>query len=103
MDENTIVVNGVTYVKKDAPSLIKIAILQRGWVMVGRFERDGNDCALRDAAVIRVWGTTNGLGELARNGKTSKTVLDKCGTVRFDYLTIVALIDCDGSKWKNEL
>lgn len=103
MDENIIVVNGATYVKQDAPSSIKIAILQRGWVMVGRFERDGNDCTLRDTSVIRIWGTTGGLGEIAFSGPTKKTVLDKCGTVQFDYLTVVALIDCDESKWKNAL
>lgn len=82
---------------------IKIAILQRGWVMVGRFERTGSDCTLRDASVIRVWGTTRGLGEIATDGPAKKTILDKCGVVQFDYLTAVALIDCEESKWTNAL
>lgn len=100
MDKVT--VNGVDYYKKES-SGIKIAILQRGWVMVGYFSREGNDCTLTDASVVRVWGTTKGLGEIALGGPTSSTKLDKTGTVQFDYLTVVALLDCEESKWKNAL
>ena len=102
-------INGVTYVPKGSNVLeikgdIKIVILQRAWNMIGRFERDGNDCKLHNAHVIRRWGTTKGLGELATNGKQSNTVLDKCGgVVCFDYLTVVATIDCSEEKWKNAL
>jgi len=79
---------------------IKIAILQRGWNMIGEFERKGNNCKLTNASVIRRWGTTKGLGEIALNGKMPDTILDRVGTVEFDYLTVVALIDCEPSKWK---
>ena len=110
VDVKTIQVNGVNYVRKSDISPveikgdIKIVILQRGWNMVGRFERTGNDCKLHNASVIRVWGTSKGLGELAMNGKLSNTKLDKCGgVVSFDYLTVVATIDCSEEKWKNEL
>jgi hypothetical protein len=82
-----------------APSDIKIAILQRGWVMVGRFSKDGEQCRLDNAHVIRVWGTTNGLGELALNGPTSSTKLDPSGVVTFHELTLVALMDCRDAKW----
>lgn len=82
---------------------IKIAVLQRGWVAVGRFERTGSDCTLHDASVIRVWGTTKGLGEIALGGPTRKTVLDRSGTVRFDYLTAIMLIDCEESQWQSAL
>lgn len=100
---DTVTINGVEYVRKASDAPIKIAILQRGWVMVGRFERNGNDCVLRDASVVRVWGTTQGIGEIALNGPTKKTVLDKCGTVQFDYLTAVCLIDCEEAKWLTAL
>ncbi len=102
----TISINGVEYVKKDSVaekdiiSDIKIVVLQRGWVVVGRFERKDTQCKLYNASVIRTWGTTNGLGEIAEGGPTSTTKLDKCkGVVEFDYLTVVLTIDCEAKKW----
>lgn len=103
-------VNGVDYVPKNTqlqPQFsgpAKIVILQRGWVMVGRLERKGNDCVLHQASVIRIWGTKKGLGEIASNGPTKDTVLDKTGgVVEFDYLTIVASISINESQWAKEL
>ena len=86
-----------------ASSDVRIVILQRGWVMVGRYLRAGDDCALTNCSVIRLWGTTKGLGEIAEGGPTSKTVLDKCPTARFHALTIVASLDCVESKWRKHL
>jgi hypothetical protein len=80
---------------------IKIAILQRGWVFVGRFSKNGSDCKLENASCIRQWGTTKGLGELA-NGPTDKTQLDSSGTVEFHELGIVALISVNQSKWESK-
>lgn len=102
-------INGEVYVRKgltpSAPvnSNIKIVVLQRGWVMIGRFSRKGNQCKLDNACVIRVWGTTNGLGELAANGPTSSTKLDKTGTVEFNELTAVVVINCEEQKWDSLL
>ncbi len=100
-------IDGVEYVKKAEQEIkgdIKIVILQRGWCMVGKFERDGSECKLHNASIIRKWGTTKGLGEIAVDGPTQKTVLDKCyGLVEFDYLTVVALLSCEVTKWENVL
>lgn len=103
-------INGTQYVpksnvaEKDYEGEIKIVILQRGWIMIGRFERVGNDCKLHNASIIRKWGTTEGLGELAKKGKLADTVLDKChGVVEFDYLTVVASISVKEGVWKNAL
>lgn len=99
-----VVIDGITYIPEAQDSPIKIVILQRGWVMVGRFEREGSDCKLHDASVIRKWGTIKGLGEIAAGGPTDKTVLDKCnGLVEFDYLTVVATISCQEEKWQSTL
>jgi hypothetical protein len=83
-------------------SKIKIAILQRGWVVIGEYSENGDECILRNASVIRKWGTSEGLGELAIKGKQTETKLDKTGVVRFNKLTSVALIDCD-KIWENQL
>jgi len=103
-------INGVDYVLKnsivgkDIISDIKIIVLQRGWIVVGRFERKDTQCKLHNASVIRTWGTTNGLGEIAEGGPTSSTKLDRCkGIVEFDYLTVVLTIDCEAKKWSNKL
>ncbi len=79
---------------------IKIVILQRGWVVVGRFFKNGHNCWIENGYVIRQWGTTKGLGELAMNGKQDATKLDPIPKTEFHELTIVASIICDESKWK---
>jgi len=103
---NEIEINGIKYVKKGTETKqefigdIKIVVLQRGWVYIGRFERNGNDCKLHNASCIRTWGTTKGLPELV-NGATSKTILDPCqGIVEFDWLTVVHTITVNQSSWK---
>jgi len=104
MYKDKVVINGTIYTPANEGGPTKIVILQRGWCMIGRFERDGSDCKLRDAAVIRQWGTTSGLGQIAEGGPTVLTKLDKCyGVVEFDYLTVVATIDCEEAAWQNVL
>jgi hypothetical protein len=67
-------------------------------------EKTGSECKVHSAAVIRNWGTTKGLGEIAKDGPTKDTKLDPTnGTVEFDYLTIVATIAVNEEKWKSLL
>lgn len=80
----------------------QIVILQRGWVFVGIMTRKGNECELIDAASIRNWGTTKGLGEIAEGGPTSNTKLDVCPTVRFHFLTVVGMIECSEQNWSKK-
>lgn len=104
----TIKIDEQEYVRADSVSVntnspIKIAILQRGWVVIGRYKEEGDECVIENAYVIRRWGTSEGLGELALKGKQSETVLDKTGVVRFNKLTSVAFIDCNESVWNKVL
>ena len=99
-----VIIDEIEYVANEQKGNVKIVILQRGWVMVGRFERNGSDCKLNNASVIRSWGTTNGLGEIAKNGPNFNTKLDKTnGLVEFDYLTVVASISCEEKSWEKYL
>ena len=93
-------VTGGTY---SGGSLVKIVMLQRGWVYIGKFSQAGNKCTLTDASSVRYWGTTKGLGELANDGPTDKTKLDKAGMVTFHELTVVGIIDCVDSVWNSKL
>lgn len=108
-EPKVIKIDNTEYVRKsDLPTKtntpIKIVILQRGWVAIGRYEEEENDmCVLSDAYIIRSWGTSKGLGELALEGKQENTKLDKTGTIRFHKLTSVGIIDCVDSKWEDKL
>ena len=104
MNAETITVNGKTYYSKQSNQEItgdlKIVVLQRGWVLIGRFSQDGTKCKLSNASVIRRWGTTKGLGELAIEGKKKDTVLDATnGIVEFGSLTMVLSISAKESVW----
>ena len=107
----TIEVNGEKYVSEAdykskkgnvTPSKRQIVILQRGWVVIGNYSVKNDECLLTDAAVIRVWGTTKGLGEIAEGGPTSTTKLDRTPDVRFHPMTMIARMDVDEAKWNNK-
>ena len=82
---------------------ISIAILQRGWVVIGYLRMEGEMYHMRNSHVIRKWGTSKGLGELALEGKQSETILDKAGGFSFHVLTTVGIIPCVQEKWTNSL
>lgn len=85
---------------------VRIVVLQRGWVAIGRFFKKGNRCWLENAATIRIWGTSGkaGLSYLACEGPTKETVLDKSSKpVRFHELTIVLMYDCNEDIWLKHL
>jgi hypothetical protein len=81
-------------------SKVQIAVIDGGWVMVGNCEAGAKTVTLTNAHVIRVWGTTKGLGEIALNGPTKATVLDKIGVAFIERAQVRFLIACDDSKWK---
>ena len=82
---------------------VKIVVLQRGWVAIGRYSQEGQDCKLTDAAIIRKWGTTKGLPELV-SGPTKDTILDKTDKpIRFHELTVVLSLDAEEAGWKKHL
>lgn len=104
-----ITIEGKVYVPKDsikeplADSDVKIVVLQRGWVVIGKYKRVGDEGQLYPSAVIRTWGTTKGLPELV-NGPTSQTKLDKCDTmIRFNIGSEILFIDVSALKWEKHL
>jgi hypothetical protein len=82
---------------------LQIVVLKRGWVVVGMVAISGDDVTISNASVVRVWGTTKGLGEIAMNGPTKDTVLDPCGVVRAHKGSVVLYIDCAETKWSGKL
>ena len=72
-----------------------IVVLQRGHVVIGDLSKKGNYFYLKDGSIIRRWGTTDGLGEIAINGPTSSTTLDKIPASSFHELTTILLMKCE--------
>lgn len=103
----TIVVDGVEYapVKSCTEGKeVRIVVLQRGWVLVGYYSRTGDNCQLQKASVLRNWGTTKGLGEIAEDGPKKDTKLDPTnGLVEFHRLTEVLTLVAEESEWKAHL
>lgn len=83
---------------------IRIVVLQRGWVLVGRYSEQGDRGYLDGGHVIRRWGTDKGLGQLVAgpvtNGKCAPTVLDKChGRVEFLLGTTILMLNVEAATW----
>ena len=77
----------------------KIIIAERGWVYVGRLTREEDQMVIRDCWNLRRWGTSTGLGQLAKDGPTPETVVDHYGVVRIHVLAVVGVVDCNQTAW----
>lgn len=81
---------------------IQIVVVEGGWVLVGIAKLGVQQQAIEliNAHVIRRWGTTKGLGEIALNGPTKQTMLDKLGVAFVQLKQVRFTIPCDETKWK---
>lgn len=78
-----------------------IFVMERGFVLVGRIADESPlEITLYDVSVVRIWGTTKGIGELAMKGPLSGTQLDRepNGTI-INKLCCYRRIPCDAAKW----
>lgn len=82
-----------------AKAPLRILVLHRGFVVMGRVQATAAEVIVTEAACIRRWGTSKGLGQLATEGKQPNTQLDPCGTVRVHPLAVIQQIDCVESAW----
>ena len=74
---------------------LRIYVLQQRWVLMGYVEKETRDeVIIVDSNVIRIWGTTMGLGQIALQGPTKDTKLDPCGRVTIPMAAILFSIDC---------
>lgn len=97
----TIRIDGTEYIRADAtpagdPSPVQIVIIEGRWNVVGRVEHhDDGSVTITNAHVIRYWGTTKGIGELP----TSKTILDRAGTIRVPARAVIFCVDVAAEAW----
>ena len=75
---------------------IQIVILPQGWVLIGEYSEQVENgtliAYLRNSSVVRRWGTTHGLGQIAISGPTTETVFDPCGVSSFPVAQMVSKI-----------
>ena len=81
--------------------MLQIAALTNRFVYIGDVQplEDGVVVILQPWN-IRRWGTTRGLGQLALDGPTKDTILDRVGTVRVPYHSLILLLDCEIKPWQ---
>jgi len=68
-------------VEERASPKLAIVVLDRGFVYIGNVSVNEQWCRITDAANIRYWGTTRGLGQLALEGPQSATRIDSVGSI----------------------
>ncbi len=77
---------------------LTICILHRGWVVVGKMTA-GDWVHLDNTYVIRRWGSTKGLGEIASEGPKENTILDECPPMNIPVQAIINTIECNEKAW----
>ena len=97
-------VNGIEYQPVNKSDDIRIVILQRGWVFIGRYSETEKGCVLTNAKNYRYQGSKKDFGYVAENGPSAECKLDPCNLpVRFHPMTVIATLDCEMEKWNNLL
>lgn len=91
---------------------LRIFVITSGWVFIGRVAisadgspilNSGGEVTILGPACIRKWGTSNGLGQIARNGPTRETILDPCTNIFVPRQQIILSIQCDEDSWKKKI
>ena len=77
----------------------QIVILDRGFVYVGDVSISDGWVVISNAKNVRRWGTSKGLGELAKTGPLKDSVIDPAGLVRAPMRALIGLIECEASSW----
>ena len=80
---------------------LQLVVLPRGWVMVGECEEKEGKLFMKNASVVRRWGTSKGLPELANNGPLAGTTLDGKCEMQFPMSSVIAQMKCDNKAWSN--
>lgn len=93
-----LLVNGERFVRAADCGEIKIVVLERGFVYIGRYHEDGNEVSIFGARSLIRWGTSAHLGELA-HGPTESTRLGESCTARARISQVIHTIEVDQDVW----
>jgi hypothetical protein len=78
---------------------LAIVIADRGWVWVGTVTSDYDFTTIEGARCVRRWGTSKGLGELAKLGPRPDTALDDPVDMKVASRAVIAIVPCEQSAW----
>jgi hypothetical protein len=77
-----------------------LVVADRGHVWVGDLIERGPDWVrLRRACIVRRWGTSEGLNELANRGPLPNTKLDAPADLDVRTGAVIAIIPCQADAW----
>lgn len=100
---NEVTVDGRRFVPAEECGEIKIVVLKRGFVYVGRHSEADGVTMIRGARSIIRWGTTQHLGELAE-GPLSNTKLGASCTVTANTTPqVLHAIEVNQERWNEHI
>ena len=78
---------------------LSIVVVQAGWVLVGEVTEHPTHVTMHNAHVIRRWGTTEGLGQLALSGPTPETQLEPSGVAHIPKAAVLITFEVADGVW----
>ncbi len=82
---------------------IKLVIVDNGFAYIGRTVLEGGYYIISSAANVRKAGTTRGFGQIAFDGPTKETELDRCPPVLVPAGRVCHLMEVAEDKWTKVL
>ena len=99
MGQREIIVDGERFVRACDSGVIKIVVLERGFVYVGRVDQESDPIiTIHGARSLIRWGTTNHLGELVYGPKVNTKLGDPC-TVQCRINQVIHMIEVSQNDW----
>lgn len=84
----------------DKTGTLALVVADRGHVWVGRVTHEADGFThIAGARIVRRWGTTDGLNQLANEGPRSNTQLDAAADVQVRTGAVIYIIPCEAEKW----
>ena len=95
-------IDGVRYRQVDEFGPIKIVVLERGFIYVGRTEPANEEITIHGARSLIRWGTSHHLGEL-HDGPLKDTKLGASCTVRARLDQLIHTIEVSQDAWSKHI
>lgn len=93
-----IVIDGERFVRARDSGPIKIVVLDRGFIYVGRVEEDDASITIRGARCLIRWGTEKHLGQLVDGPCEATSLGDGC-TVQCRVERVIHTIEVSQNAW----